>query len=168
MSPGMMTSRNHGGFGPRFHGHGYGRIAPPTPRTYFPPHQRFSVNPNATGGTSVTLDETESMLVGTDENGAVTITIGQKPEPGNGNGAGPGNGNGTPQAPQQLAARRSLYGRVATKMTITSNTDGEVVISPGPDGTLQIIGDPETDVVAVVELVPQPLATPSEPPPAAA
>lgn len=89
--------------------------------------------------------------------GAVTITI-AKPSA-NGNG-----GNDTPPAPeQQLSARRCLYGRTTNKMTIASNADGEVVITPGPGGTLQVIGDPTTDVIAVVELVPQPLTTPTEP-----
>lgn len=90
--------------------------------------------------------------------GAVTITI-AKPSA-NGNG---GNGNGTPPVPeQQLSARRTLYGRTTNKMTIASNVDGEVVITPGPDGSLQVIGDPTTDVIAIVELVPQPLITPNE------
>jgi hypothetical protein len=162
MSPGPLTSRQHGGhgFGLRFHGHGFGRIAPPARnRTYYSSQQRFSVQPDEGGGSNITLDEGESVSIASDPvTGAVTITI-AKPSA-NGNG---GNGNGTPPVPeQQLSARRTLYGRTTNKMTIASNVDGEVVITPGPDGSLQVIGDPTTDVIAIVELVTQPLITPNE------
>jgi hypothetical protein len=79
MSPGMMTSRNQGGFGPRFRGQGYGRIAPPTARnrdygarSSIPDmRQRFTVNDDG----SVTLDPGDRLTVTIGEDGGATVTV---------------------------------------------------------------------------------------------
>jgi hypothetical protein len=150
MSPGPLTSRQHGGhgFGPRFHGHGYGRIAPPAPRTHFAERQRFNVATSADGGSTITLDENETVTVGTDVDGAVTITVNPKP-PENGNGLG----NGT----REMPARRSLFGRTVDRMAVSSNSDGSVTIRPEGDAALQIVGDPLSGAVTVVEIEPVPI-----------
>jgi hypothetical protein len=149
MSPGPLTSRQHGGhgFGSRFHGHSYGRIAPPTSRSYSAARQRFSVTPNDGGGSTITLDENETVSVGTDADGAVTISVDPKPENGR-NGIAKG-------------ARRGLFGRVADKMAVSSNSDGSVTIRPEGDAVLQIVGDPLSGAIPVVELEPEPLNGPS-------
>jgi hypothetical protein len=85
--------------------------------------------------------------VRTDVDGAVTITVNPKPPE---NGAGNGLGNGA----------RSLFGRVADKMAVSSNSDGSVTIRPEGDAALQIVGDPLSGAVTVVEIEPEPLNVP--------
>jgi hypothetical protein len=148
MSPGMMTSRNRGGFQtffPRAAGH---RSNSPTPsnRTYHSPHGRFAVAPNTDGGSNITLTEDETVSVGTDADGAVTITVNPKPAE-NGNGLG------------QRSIRRGLPGRSVDKMAVSTNSDGSVVIRPEGDAALQIVGDPLSGAVTVVEIEPEPLNT---------
>jgi hypothetical protein len=158
MSPGPLTSRQRGGygFGPRFHGGGFGRIAPPyagrdygTRRAGLPGvRQRFSVD----GHGRISLDPGESLVVAVDEDGSVTIGVGA-PEPGaNGNGGG----NGSP-----AANGKNFVDRMRRKMTLFSDNNGAVVIEPDPDNTLQLIGDPESGAVAIIELEPAPPAGPN-------
>jgi hypothetical protein len=159
MAPGPLTSRNHGGhgFGPRFHGQGYGRIAPPPQRTYFPPQQRFSVAPNATGGTDIALTEDETVLIGTDpETGAVTISVNPKPTE---NGAE--NGNDVLPVNGRTHHSRGLAGRHVDKMAVSANSDGSVTIRPEGDAALQVVGDPMSGAVTVVEIIPEPWPPPS-------
>jgi hypothetical protein len=120
--------------------------------SYFPPRQRFSVTPNAGGGSAITLDENETVSIGTDAEGAVTITVNPKP-PENGNG----NGNGA----RRLPARRGLFGRAHDKMAVSTNSDGSILIRPEGDASLQLVGDPLSGAVTVVEIVPEPLNTPA-------
>jgi hypothetical protein len=54
-------------------------------------------------------------------------------------------------------ARRGLFGRVADKMAVSSNSDGSVTIRPEGDASLQILGDPLSGAISVVEIVPEPL-----------
>jgi hypothetical protein len=164
MSPGPLTSRQHGGhgFGPRFHGYGYGRIAPPAPRQHVAQHttqftgthQRFSVG----GDGKITLDPGESLVVDVDEDGGVRIGV-KPPEAENGNGRLPANGNGN--RVEQLGKRHGLFGRVADKMAVSSNSDGSITIRPEGDAVLQIVGDPLSGAITVVEIVPEPLNTPN-------
>ena len=240
MSPGPLTSRQHGGhgFGPRFHGHGYGRITSsistrlvPAPRQtqLGPPpgcHGKFSVETTDDGavvitpgdderivgvgvevepvvgepetsnggngngeGTSrrgrggfgrdriapaygtrdyartsglpgsrqrfsvggdgkITLDSGEQLVVAVDESGAVTIGVGNS-EPANGPGA-PG-----------TASRAGAVPGMRRKMSLYAGNDGEVVIRPEDDNTLQVIGDPDSGAVAVIELEPAPPVSPN-------
>jgi hypothetical protein len=152
MSPGPLTSRQHGGyvFGPRFHGHGYGRIAAPTAQQFFAQRtaqfagarQRFSVG----GDGRITLDPGESLIVGVGEDGEVTIGV--KPsEVENGNGT---SGNGAPMN------SRAGIGRIRRRMSVYAGNDGSVTIEPEQDNTLQIVGSPEDNVIAVIELEPAP------------
>jgi hypothetical protein len=125
MSPGYIGSsagRRGAGFntGPRFHGHGFGRIAAPAPRQNFAQRttqfsgvrQRFSVG----GDGKITLDSGEQLVVAVDENGAVSIGVGNS-EPVNGPAAPAANG-------------RSGAARMRRKMSLYTGTDGEVVIAP--------------------------------------
>jgi hypothetical protein len=156
MSPGYIGSsagRRGAGFntGPRFHGHGFGRIAAPAPRQNFAQRttqfsgvrQRFSVG----GDGKITLDSGEQLVVAVDENGAVSIGVGNS-EPVNGPAAPAANG-------------RSGAARMRRKMSLYTGTDGEVVIAPEPDNTLQVIGDPDSGAVAIVELEPMPPLAPN-------
>jgi hypothetical protein len=144
MSPGMTRSSSRGGFG---FGHATPRFTrTPQNRTYQPPHGRFSVSPNDAGGSKITLDENETVSVGTDASGKVTITVNPKPaENGNGNGLG------------QRALRRSLFGHGVDKMAVSANSDGSVTIRPEGDASLQVVGDPLSGAVTVVEIEPEPL-----------
>jgi len=140
MSPGMMTSRNRGGFqhGTRQH------FSPaPAPRTFAASRPKFAVSPNDAGGSTITPDENETVSVGTDADGAVTITLNPKPaENRNGNGLG-------------RAARRGLFGHGADKMAVSANSDGSVTIRPEGDAALQVVGDPLSGAVTVVEIEPE-------------
>jgi hypothetical protein len=155
MSPGYIGSAAGGrgaGFntGPRFHGHGYGRIAAPAPRQHFAQRttqfsgvrQRFSVG----GDGKITLDSGEQLVVAVDENGAVSIGVGNS-EPVNGPGAPSANG-------------KNGAGQVRRRMGVFAGNDGSITIEPEGDNTLQIVGSPEDGVVAVIELEPAPPVSP--------
>jgi hypothetical protein len=143
MSPGMTRSSSRGGFG---FGHASPRFTPtPHHRLYQPPHGRFSVSPNNAGGSNIALDENETVSVGTDADGAVTITVNPKPGESDGNGLG------------QRSMRRGLPGRSVDKMAVSANSDGSVTIRPEGDASLQVVGDPLSGAVTVVEIEPEPL-----------
>jgi hypothetical protein len=158
MSPGPLTSRQRDGygFGPRFHGGGFGRIAPPyagrdygTRRAGLPGvRQRFSVD----GHGRISLDPGESLVVAVDEDGAVTIGVGAPELGANGNGAG----NGAPSA-----NGKNFIGRLRRRMGVFAGNDGSITIEPEGDNTLQIVGSPEDGVVAVIELEPAPPVGPN-------
>jgi hypothetical protein len=156
MSPGYIGSsagRRGAGFntGPRFHGHGFGRIAAPAPRQNFAQRttqfsgirQRFSVG----GDGKITLDSGEQLVVAVGEDGAVTIGVGNN-EPTNG-----------PVAP--AANGKTGAGPMRRRMGVFSGSDGEIVIKPEGDNSLQLIGDPESGAVAVIELEPAPPVSPN-------
>jgi hypothetical protein len=46
---------------------------------------------------------------------------------------------------------------VADKMAVSSNSDGSITVRPEGDATLQIVGDPLSGAITVVELQPEPL-----------
>jgi hypothetical protein len=80
MSPGPLTSRQHGGhgFGPRFHGYGFGRIAPPLRNRDFGGgrinpdiRQRFTVGDDGT----VTLDPGDRLTIEIGEDGVATVSV---------------------------------------------------------------------------------------------
>ena len=81
------------------------------------------------------------MTVGTDADGNVTIDIKPKPENDNGNGLADG-------------ARRGFFGRVADKMAVASNSDGSITVRPEGDAVLQIVSDPLSGAITVVEIIP--------------
>jgi hypothetical protein len=71
-----------------------------------------------------------------------------------------------PEVPTQLPAapptpteggRRGLYGRVVERMAVASNSDGSITVRPEGDAVLQIVGDPLSGAITVVELQPEPL-----------
>ena len=162
-----MTARNHGGFGPRFHGHGYGQIAPPlrnrdySARSIPDIRQRFSVG----GDGSVTLDPGDRLTVTIGEDGVATVTV-AAPEDEAAEPTAPPTPPPAPEAPTQLpeapptpteGARHGLYGRVVERMAVASNSDGSITVRPEGDATLQIVGDPLSGAITVVELEPEPL-----------
>jgi hypothetical protein len=142
MSPGMTRSSRMGGFG---FGHAAPRFTPtPRNRIYQPPHGRFSVTPNNSGGSNITLTPDETVGVGTDADGNVTIAVNPKPAE---NGNDTDNGLGR-------AARRGLYGAV-DRLMVSSNSDGSITIHPtGPDNVLQVTGDEAMGQVVVTEIEP--------------
>jgi hypothetical protein len=181
MSPGPLTSRQHGGhgFGPRYHGFGYGRIAPPTvrnrdygARSIPDMRQRFSVGSDG----SITLDPGDKLTVAIGEDGVATVIV-ATPE----DEAEPASEPSSPAAPtpiplppapEQLpgpppangAGRgftrspRGYYGRTLTKMAMSSNSDGSITVRPEGEATLQVVGDPLSGAVTIVEIIPEPLA----------
>ena len=151
MSPGLLSSSHRGGLTFQHGGgRGFGRHAPPSrSRTYFSPRQRFSVSPGEGGGTQIILDEDERVTVGVNEDGAVEIEVGKKPENAN------GNGNGV-----EVGKRRGLFGRRAAlsqrqRLMVSENSDGSVTVTPtGTDNVLQVTGDPAMNQVVVTEIEP--------------
>jgi hypothetical protein len=61
--------------------------------------------------------------------------------------------------PTSTEGRRSrgLFGRVADKMAVSSNSDGSIMVRPEGDAVLQIVGDPLSGAITVVELESEPL-----------
>ena len=174
MSPGMMTSRNQGGFGPRFHGQGYGRIASPTARNReysarsIPDiRQRFTVGDDG----SITLDSGDRLTVEIGEDGVATVSVaspeGEASEP-----TAPPTPPASPPAPEPTQTpappstptegrSRGLYGRVVERMAVASNSDGSITVRPEGDASLQIVGDPLSGAITIVEIVPEPLHVPN-------
>lgn len=157
--PDMMTSRNHGGFGPRSHGHGYGygygRIAPPLRNRDYSgrsiPHirQRFTLGDDGL----ITLDPGDRPTVEIGEDGVATDSVASPEEEASEPTAPPTPPASppAPEAPTQLpaapptpteGARRGLYGRVVERMAVASNSDGSITVRPEGDASLQIVGDP--------------------------
>jgi hypothetical protein len=66
--------------------YGTRQVSPPVNRLYGADRQRFAVTPGEDGGSVLTLDENESVTVGTGDEGSLGITINTKPEPENGDG----------------------------------------------------------------------------------
>jgi hypothetical protein len=156
MSPGPLTNSHRGGFGFsnrsfQYHGGGFGRIAPPYAgrdygaRTTGLPgaRQRFAVDGNG----RITLDSGERLVVEVGEDGGVVIGVGNS-EPTNGPGASAANGN-------------TFASRMRRRMSLFAGNDGEIVVRPEEDNTLQVIGDPDSGAVAVIELEPAPPAGPN-------
>lgn len=150
MAPGPMTSRNQGGhnrggnshFGARHHG----RIAVPTGRNYVAPQSRFMIEPNSSGGNTITLTEDEVVSIGADANGDVTVEV--NPTDSNSGNRG-----------------RNFAGRVAERMTVAVSANGSVVLTPDSGSTLHLTGDPSSGAVSVVE-VPEDTDLPTSPTPA--
>ncbi len=174
MSPGPLTSRQHGGhgFGPRFHGHGFGRIAPPLRNRDFGGgrvnpdiRQRFTVGDDGT----VTLDPGDRLTIEIGEDGVATVSVAspgdEVSEP-----TAPPTPPPAPEAPTQTPAppstptegrSRGLYGRVVERMAVASDSDGSITVRPEGDASLQIVGDPLSGAITVVEIVPEPLNVPN-------
>jgi hypothetical protein len=72
------------------------------------------------------------------------VTIGVKPpEAENGNGGG----NGAPAVDSDKADTR-----MSRRMSVSADTDGTIRISPEGDNSLQLVADPDSSCVAVIEL----------------
>ena len=156
------------GFGPRFHGHGFGRIAPPLRNRDFGGgrvnpdiRQRFTVGDDGT----VTLDPGDRLTIEIGEDGVATVSVAspgdEVSEP-----TAPPTPPPAPEAPTQTPAppstptegrSRGLYGRVVERMAVASNSDGSITVRPEGDASLQIIGDPLSGAITVVEIQPEPL-----------
>jgi hypothetical protein len=174
MSPGMMTSGNHGGFGPRFHGHGYGRIAPPlrsrdySARSIPDIRQRFSVGDDGT----VTLDPGDRLTIEIGEDGVATVSV-ASPEDEASEPTPPPTPPASPPAPEEPTQTpappwtptegrsRGLHGRVVERMAVADNSDGSITVRPEGDASLQIVGDPLSGAITVVEIVSEPLNVPN-------
>jgi hypothetical protein len=168
MSPSRLTSRQHGGhgFGQLFHSHGYGRIAPPLRNRDFGGgrvnpdiRQRFTVGDDGT----VTFDPGDRLTIEIGEGGVATVSVTSLEDEVSEPTALP-TPPPAPEAPTQLpaasptpteGARRGFYGRVVERMAVASNSDGSITVRPEGDAVLQIVGDPLSGAVTVVEIEPE-------------
>ena len=98
----------------------------------------FELDP-ATGKPKLMLGENDRISLTPNDDGGVTITVDPKPGK-NGNG---GNGDGK----SRRLARAGLRG----KMSVSSNPDGSVLVTPDPDCEL-IVSDQGRDKVSVTEV----------------
>jgi hypothetical protein len=51
--------------------------------------------------------------------------------------------------------------RIRRRMSVLADNDGSIVIRPEEDNTLQLVGDPDSGAVAVIELEPMPPLAPN-------
>ena len=173
MSPGPPLRGSRRGFGPRFHGHGFGRIAPPLRnrdlgRLIPDIRQRFTVGDDG----SITLDPGDRLTVEIGEDGVATVSVASPEDEASEPTAPrtPPASRPAPEEPTQTPASpstptegrsRGLYGRVVERMAVASNSDGSITVRPEGDASLQIVGDPLSGAITVVEIVPEPLNVPN-------
>lgn len=127
--------------------------------------QRFTVGDDGT----VTLDPGDRLTIEIDEEGVATVSV-ASPEDEVSEPTAPPTPPPAPEAPTQLpetpptpteGARRGLYGRVVERMAVASNSDGSMTVRPEGDAMLQIVGDPLSGAITVVEIVPEPMKSPN-------
>jgi hypothetical protein len=148
MSPGPLSSAHRGGFsfqhgGGRHAGGNYGqRFGAPNPgRAYGPQPSargRFYVDDDG-----IVLEPGDTLTVTVDDEGDATVTVTGADDGGNGNG--------------EESKRRGLFSRRLDKMAVSSNSDGTITIRPEGDASLQLIGDPLSGAIVVVEIEPEPI-----------
>jgi hypothetical protein len=158
MSPGPLTTCHRGGnfYAGRTAPRAFNRaIGTPAGHVYGAPHGRaypgerskFAVTSNGNGGHSVTLadNETATLIVG--EDGALSISIENKPQRQRGSG---GNDNGTAVHAEPVENARRAAGRQISKMSWERDpSDGSVTFTPDDNETLHVSGDAIMATVAV-------------------
>lgn len=149
MSPGPLTSFARGGFGYGRNQSGFTQrfAAPLANRNFVQPgarQQKFYVDDGGIGH----FEPGDKLVLQVDDDGGVTIALGP-PKNGNGNGNGNGDGNSNDK-------HRSLFGR-RHRMAVSTSSDGEVAVRPEGDGSFEIVGDPLSGAITIVELPPEPL-----------
>lgn len=169
MAPGPLTAASRGGFGfgHQHRGGNYGRVfsAPNTSRTYGTTYgpgsgaqqpQRLYLDDSGRG----TLEAGDKLTVEIDDDGNTIVEVSgtdnsdmveeveEAVEPDNGTN---GNGNGEEE---ESRSRAWSFGR-RDKMAISSNSDGTVTIRPEGDASLQIVGDPLSGAITVIEVEPE-------------
>jgi hypothetical protein len=120
---------------------------------YFAPRQRFGVSPGAEpGSTLITLDEDESVVVGTNDDGSVAVTITTRPVEED-NGTSPGPQAATAQPATRRIGRNFLRSRRA-RMNVVGNADSSITVEPDPGNELLVVGDPSEGEIEIVEVRP--------------
>jgi hypothetical protein len=126
----------------------------PYGRAHPGPRRKFAVSQTETGGHQIELRDGELATLSIAEDGAMTVTVVNKPAE-NDNGIGNGeNGNGAHENREKAGAGPCHAPR--QRMNWVHNNDGSVTFAPDENETLAISGDA---IFATVTAAPAPVGT---------